>query len=337
MSQVFPRGVLLAGAVVLLGGCARPESRQATTPAALPTPPEVVAEWKGGRLTRERLEQRVRVMLGSAGLSPGAQAELVADRFRRQEVQGLVHLLLLQEHHRKQPRSLPRRVEDEVQLRWERAVSKRGREALGRSLRAWGVSEAQVREELRLEALRDLYLESLARDEPVGEEFVRREYDQNRHLYRVPDRFRLKGILAKTREEAERARAELVAGKPFAEVARKYSTDPVTRDRGGDVGWLEDTRMHPWLLQAVRGLKKGQLSPVFAGARGWYVVRLEDVRPGRPLSYEEARPLIEREFRYASARITLQAMVSRLWREQGVRVYWPEPQPKPSPSPSGSP
>jgi hypothetical protein len=331
MGRRFAGLALLA--CVVLAGCVRPAPRPAAEPSPAPPPP-VVARWAGGQLTRDRLEQRVRVMLASAGVEPGAPADALAARFRRQEVRTLVQLLLLEAHHRRQPRKLPRTVEEEVRLRWERAVRTRGRDTLLRSLRAWNVSEAHVQGELRLEALRDLYLEALAEAEPVGEEFVRADYDRNRHLYRVPDRYRLLGILTKTREEAERARAEILGGKAFGEVARKYSTDAATREKGGEVGWLEDTRMQPHLYQAVRKLRKGELSPVFAGPRGWYVVRLVDVRPGRPLRYEEARPLIVRQFRLQAARIELQALVSRLWKESAVQVYWPEPEPRPSPSPS---
>lgn len=293
----------------------------------------MVAEWKGGRLTRDRLERRVRVMVAIAGLHPGdrSAAERAAG-FRAGQVQQLVDLLLLEQRQRERPRRLPFGVA-EGERRWTRALQAGRREKLLELLRAWGVTEADAREELRLEALRDAYLQALAEEEPVAEEFVRREYEQNRHLYRVPDRYRLRGILTKTREEAERARAEILAGKDFGEVARRYSKDARTASKGGEVGWLEDTRMQPWLLQAVRKLRRGQVSPVFAGPGSWYVVRLEDVRPGRPLSYAEARPLIVRSFKLSAASISLRALLAQLRREKEVRVYWPSPEPPPTARP----
>ncbi len=284
----------------------------------------MVAEWKGGQLTRERLERRVRVMLASAELRPSdPRASQRAAAFRASQSTELLALLLLDQHQRERPRRLRVPVEAEVERRWRGAVQARGRDRLLESLRAWGVSESDAREELRLEALRDLYVDALAAEEPVGEEFVRREYERNRHLYRVPDRYRLRGIVTDTREQAEKARAEVLAGRDFAEVARKYSKDARTAARGGDVGWLEDTRMHPWLLQAVRQLRKGQVSPPFAGPGRWYVVRLEEARPGRPLSYEEARLRIVREFKLAAARTTLSSLLVRLRKEKEVRQFWP--------------
>ena len=286
----------------------------------------MVAEWKGGKLTKERLERRVRVMLGSAGLQPSDPgADRRAQALAASQARELVDLLLLEQHQRQQPRRLRIPVEAEVERRWRAAVQTRGRDRLVGALRAWGVGEPEAREELRLEALRDLYVDALAAEEPVGEEFVRREYERNRHLYRVPDRYRLSGIVTETREQAEKARAEVLAGRDFAEVARKYSKDARTAARGGEVGWLEETRMHPWLLQAVRQLRKGQVSPPFAGPGRWYVVRLEEARPGRPLSYEEARPRIVREFKLVAARTSLGGLLARLRREKGVRQFWPYP------------
>lgn len=314
--------LLLLG--VALSGCAARRAAQAPTPSPLPSPPAVVAEWKGGKLARERLERRVRVMLASAGVRPSDPgAGRRAQAFAASQATELVSLLLLDQHQRQQPKRLRISVEAEVEHRWRRAIGARGKDRLLESLRAWGVGEPEAREELRLEALRDLYLEALAAEEPVGEEFVRREYERNRHLYRVPDRYRLKGIVTDTREEAEKALAEILAGRDFAVVARKYSKDARTAARGGDVGWLDEARMHPWLLQAVRQLRKGQVSRPFAGPGRWYVVRLEDARPGRPLSYEEARPRIVREFKQAAARTTLSALLARLRKEKGVRQFWP--------------
>ncbi len=320
--------------LAVLGGCARPQPARAPSPSPLPTPPPVVAEWKGGKLTRERLERRVKVMLASAGVKPSdPAASRRAEAFRVSAARDLVDLLLLDEHHRERPRRLVAPAEREVDRRWRQAEQKRGRQALLESLRAWGVGEREVREELRLEALRDVYLLSLAEEEPVAEEFVRREYDHNRHLYRIPDRYRIRGILTRTRDEAERARAEVLSGKDFAEVARRYSKDEKTAPRGGEVGWLEDTRMHPWVLQAVRPLRKGQVSPVFAGPGGWYLVRLEDVRPGRALSYPEARPLIVRSFKLSGARTTLSGLLAQLRREKEVVFHWPSPEPAPRKTP----
>jgi parvulin-like peptidyl-prolyl isomerase len=273
-------------------------------------------------------------MLASAGVAPSDPgAESRAASFRASQVRELVDLLLLDLRQREAPRRLPVPVDAEVQRRWQRAQEARGRQKLAELLRAWGVSEQDVREELRLEVLREAYLQALAAEEPVAEEFVRREYEQNRHLYRIPDRYRLKGLLTKTREEAERARAELLAGREFADVARRYSADPRTRSNGGEVGWLDDSRMHPWLLQAVRRLRRGELSPVVAGPTGWYVVRLEDFRAGRQLSYAEARPLIVRQFKLSAARTTLGALMSQLRRDRQVRVYWPTPELPPTPRP----
>ena len=68
----------------------------------------------------------------------------------------------------------------------------------------------------------------VAAEATVSEEDVRAVYDAARERLRQPERMRISHICVKTKEEAERIRAEIVAGKPFEEAAREYSIDPYT-------------------------------------------------------------------------------------------------------------
>jgi foldase protein PrsA len=52
------------------------------------------------------------------------------------------------------------------------------------------------------------------------------------------EQVRLHIILTDTEEEAEETRARWAAGESFADLAREVSLDPMTRDKGGDYGWI---------------------------------------------------------------------------------------------------
>ena len=68
---------------------------------------------------------------------------------------------------------------------------------------------------------------------------------------------------AKSRADA--ALAELKAGADFAAVAKKYSDDPATRDKGGELGFLvskTDKNIPPQTVDALYKLKPGEVSGI---------------------------------------------------------------------------
>ena len=54
----------------------------------------------------------------------------------------------------------------------------------------------------------------------------------------VAEQVHLHTILLDTEEEAEEVRARLEAGEDFANLARELSLDAISRENGGDLGWL---------------------------------------------------------------------------------------------------
>ena len=54
----------------------------------------------------------------------------------------------------------------------------------------------------------------------------------------VAEQVHLHTILLDTEEEAEEVRARLEAGEDFADLARELSLDPISRENGGDLGWV---------------------------------------------------------------------------------------------------
>lgn len=284
-----------------------------------------MAEGKGFVVTGEELLRRARVIAALQGVRPdrpGAGAYVVT--LAANLVQHLVNLALLELHAASEG---IRAEAGEVDRRFALAQSRmRGPEPLRGALEAWGLASEDLRRELEREVLWDAYLERLAREAVIVEEFARRLYEDNRTLYRIPDRYRLVGVVFRSRPPAEEFLRAVQRGVDFVNLARRVVVQPFLEAQGGDIGWVGEDRMHPWILEAVRRLRPGQLSPVFGGPLGWYVVRVEAVRRGRPLSYEEARPQIVEDMRHSSARTDLYILVGRLRRELGVRLLWPTPE-----------
>jgi len=87
------------------------------------------------------------------------------------------------------------------------------------------------------------------------------------------------GQAAETRaqDRARAAMAELRAGKSFSAVAAKYSDDPGSSGRGGDLGWFGRGAMVPQFDAAVFGLKPGETTKQPVRTQfGFHIIRLAE-------------------------------------------------------------
>ena len=92
---------------------------------------------------------------------------------------------------------------------------------------------------------------------------------------------------------AEKALAELKAGKPFAEVAKAYSSDPQAA-QGGDWGFVDPAESFAApIVEALAKLKPGETSGVIAMGDWRAIVQKVAERAGEPPNLDEAWPKVE--------------------------------------------
>jgi peptidyl-prolyl cis-trans isomerase C/foldase protein PrsA len=125
---------------------------------------------------------------------------------------------------------------------------------------------------------------------PSDEDF-RRYYAEHAGELARPERVHLAQILVDDRAAAERALAEVRAGKDFAEVAQRRSQEP-SASRGGDQGVLSRSDLPPAFADTIFALAPGEVSPIVEADYGFHLFRVVERLPAETLSLEQARPLI---------------------------------------------
>ena len=68
------------------------------------------------------------------------------------------------------------------------------------------------------------------------------------------------------------------AGEDFSALAREFSTDPGSKESGGDLGWFGRGVMVKPFEDAAFGLKVGEISEVFESQFGFHIIKLEERR-----------------------------------------------------------
>jgi peptidyl-prolyl cis-trans isomerase C len=98
-------------------------------------------------------------------------------------------------------------------------------------------------------------------------------------------------ILVASKEQAEQIIKKLKGGAKFEDLAKSQSTDTGSKNNGGDLGWFTTSRMVKPFADAVKSLKKGEVSPTPVQTQyGWHVIQLEDTRDASPPPFDQVKP-----------------------------------------------
>lgn len=73
---------------------------------------------------------------------------------------------------------------------------------------------------------------------------------------------------------AHEAYSNVQKGQDFAEVAKKFSEDRVSAEKGGDLGWLVDGAVDPEFSKRLNALKPGEVTEPFLTPFGFHVVKM---------------------------------------------------------------
>ncbi len=69
---------------------------------------------------------------------------------------------------------------------------------------------------------------------------------------------------------------QVKAGGDFAALAKKFSDDPGSKEKGGDLGFFSKDRMVPEFANAAFALSKGQVSELVKSAFGFHIIKVTD-------------------------------------------------------------
>ena len=98
--------------------------------------------------------------------------------------------------------------------------------------------------------------------------------------------------LTKALDQAKNIKAELDKGGDFAKLAEKYSDDPGTKTKGGELGFFTRDRMVPEFAQVAFALGPGQISEPVKSRFGYHIIKVTERKEAKQLDLKEATPRI---------------------------------------------
>jgi peptidyl-prolyl cis-trans isomerase D len=156
--------------------------------------------------------------------------------------------------------------------------------------------------------------ESIMKNLPVNEQDLKTYYEQNVSRIGGQEERRASHILiaaGKDAPAAERAKAKAKAEEvlamakkapdSFAELAKKYSQDPGSAVKGGDLDYFTRGAMTKPFEDAAFAMKPGEISGIVESEFGFHIIKLTDVKAPKQKTFEEMRPELEAELKKQQA------------------------------------
>jgi peptidyl-prolyl cis-trans isomerase C len=136
------------------------------------------------------------------------------------------------------------------------------------------------------------YLQDYLKTHPITDQAIQKEYETIKAAMGDKE-YKARHVLVDSEDKAKSVIARLQKGEKFEEVA-KESTDPGSKDKGGDLGWASPGSYVKPFGDALTKLEKGKFSatPVKTDF-GYHVIMLEDVRPMKHPALEEVKPQLQ--------------------------------------------
>ena len=218
-----------------------------------------------------------------------------------------------------------------------------GQKKLDALLKKQGVTMDQLTTQLQAQMLQDAVRTKVGENAKVSEEQIKAYFNDpaNKAQFNVADSVDARHVLVASKADAEKVQQLLTADPSdanWAKVAKKYSIDPGSKDKGGALGNFPEGRMVPEFDKVAFSMKPGTVSVPVKSQFGWHVIEVTKKTPGSTMTYEEAKSMIEQ-----SLKAQQQGKAWETWLADGEKsagiVYLAGFDPKsltasPSPAPS---
>lgn len=249
-------------------------------------------------VSESQLQQRIQAFEALYGIG-APPAEPARDRFTRELARSVAMSIVIDQAA--QERGIVVSDQD-AQAAADQLIQQRfgpsGRDGFAALLGKVGASMQNVLDEIkRQQRYAQLYTQVTAGIPEVTQADARAVYDGDPSRRSVPEKRRIGNISVATEIDAQTVLTRARSGTDFAALAKDMSLDPATKDSGGDLGFVDRDSLETDYGQAAFSAPVGSLFGPVQSVSGWNVGVVMDLRPERPLSFEEVQEGLRDELR----------------------------------------
>ena len=134
----------------------------------------------------------------------------------------------------------------------------------------------------------------------VSDDMLKLQYQANIQQYQVPNRVHVEHILfmsvgktdaevEEVKKKAEDVLKQVKKGGKFEDLAKKYSEDPGSKDKGGDLSWITQGQTVPEFEKTAFSLGPGQVSELVKTQYGFHIIKVLEKETAHTKPFEEVK------------------------------------------------
>jgi parvulin-like peptidyl-prolyl isomerase len=185
-----------------------------------------------------------------------------------------------------------------------------------------GLTDADVRNELRTRILTNKIYEAVIKKVTVSDADIKAYYDKNPTQYQQPASREVRHILVKTEALAQKLHDQIQGGADFAKLAKKYTQDQASKADGGKFTAFKGRTVAPF-DEFVFSAKTGDLSDPIKTEFGWHIIEvLSAVKPATTTPLDQVKDAIKTTVLQTKQNAAMKAWIAALPAKYGDEVAY---------------
>src|SRR5467141_2868010 len=146
----------------------------------------------------------------------------------------------------------------------------------------------------------------------ISDDILKLQYQANIQQYQAPNRVHVEHILFITvgkpdaeveeiKKKAEDVLKQVKKGGKFEDLAKKYSEDPGSKDKGGDLSWITQGQTVPEFERTAFSLNPGQVSDLVKTQYGFHIIKVLEKETAHTRPFEEVKDSLRAPFLLSQA------------------------------------
>jgi foldase protein PrsA len=185
-------------------------------------------------------------------------------------------------------------------------------------LKNQGLTEQDVQTILRQQLILE---KAVAPQVHVSDADVKAYFDKNHAVFDKPEQVRARHILVADLATANTVLAKLKAGGSWDALAKQYSTDPASKDKGGELGFFGKGQMVPQFQDAAFNAKVGQIVGPIKSPFGYHIIQVEEKKPAVKASLASASDQIRQQLTQQQEQQQYPVFLQQLRAAANIAVY----------------
>jgi parvulin-like peptidyl-prolyl isomerase len=131
-------------------------------------------------------------------------------------------------------------------------------------------------------------------------------------------------VKKEARQKIDQASTDLKAGRKFSSVAKEFSEDSKTAEKGGDVGFVIKGQggLLPKVADTLIKMKVGETSGIIESNIGFHIVQLNDKKDRQAIPLDKVKAEILNHLLKFETEKLLKNYLSKLRKKSDIKIFF---------------